>query len=84
MSYRLSAGVPEDSQRVLLEAVGVPGLSEVSFWVDGELAAQIASAPYQTWWELSPGVHQAWVTAVNAAGEQVRSEVGVFTVETVE
>ena len=80
-AYHLSAAFDASAQSILLEAIGEPGLREVTLWVDGMLIARFTSAPYHAWWALQAGVHQAWAEARRENGERVRSEVVTFTVE---
>lgn len=80
-TYRISGSVPADSQRLHLEAVGESGLQEVTLWLDGEKLAALAAPPYEAWWALQPGEHQAWAEGVTADGEIMRSEVVSFNVE---
>jgi membrane peptidoglycan carboxypeptidase len=79
--YRLSAGYDPDAQRVLVEAVGEAGLQDVSLWVDGYLIERFDQGPYQAWWQLAPGSHQAWAKATRSSGEQVTSEQVTFEVK---
>jgi hypothetical protein len=78
--YRLSPGFQADAQRIRLEAVVEPGMQQVTLWIDGVLVSQFAGAPYQIWWTLAPGAHQAWVEAVRQNGDRVTSELVSFTV----
>jgi hypothetical protein len=42
--------------------------------VDGNLIARLSQEPYETWWQLSIGEHHIWAEAVNANGEQIKSD----------
>lgn len=80
--YRLAAGFTGPAQRVRLEAAVGPGLRRVSLWVDGVLVAEFPEGgPYQAWWMLEAGEHQAWVEAYGEDGGRVTSEAVVFRVE---
>jgi 1A family penicillin-binding protein len=74
-TYWLSTELAPAAQRILVEAMGEPGLREVTLWVDSELVAQLTTAPYQTWWTLEIGEHRIWAEAVRENGESVSSEV---------
>lgn len=78
--YRYSTELPPESQKIQLEAIGDLVFSEVSFWVDGEMAAELTAPPYVTWWPLALGPHMVWVEATTAAGEKFRSEPVFFEV----
>jgi membrane carboxypeptidase/penicillin-binding protein PbpC len=79
--FHLSTEFASDAQRIPLQAVGQqPGLSEVTFWVDGVQVARLESAPYQTWWTLTPGEHRVWAEALTPQGEKLASPVVVFMV----
>ncbi|MBC8333178.1 MAG: penicillin-binding protein 1C, partial [Anaerolineae bacterium] len=74
-TYRISTQMPANAQRLHIEAVGESGLQEVTLWLDGEKLAARTAPPYEAWWALQPGEHQAWVEGLTADGETVRSEV---------
>ena len=61
--YRISSSTQPESQRLMIEAAGEPGLSQISLWIDGQLLAAFTAPPYRTWWTLSEGQHQVWVEA---------------------
>jgi hypothetical protein len=70
-----------DAQRIPIQAVGEPGLRDVTLWVDGEMVASLNSEPYQAWWVLKLGVHRVWAEAIQENGESIRSEAVSFIVE---
>ena len=78
--FRLAPDLPVDQQKIAIQAVGEAGLGEVTLWVDGTLVAKLTSPPYQFWWTLTTGSHQAWAEAVRANGEKVTSPVISFSV----
>jgi membrane carboxypeptidase/penicillin-binding protein PbpC len=81
--YRLVPSVSGETQRLRLEAVYTPGgvgLREVSLWVDGQMVARLTQSPYQGWWPLTSGVHEAWAEAVRQDGVRIVSERVRFTV----
>jgi penicillin-binding protein 1C len=80
-TFRLAADLPADQQKIAIQAVGEAGLSQVTLWVDGSLIASMASAPYQAWWTLTTGSHQAWAQAVRTNGDKVTSPVVSFMVK---
>jgi membrane carboxypeptidase/penicillin-binding protein PbpC len=80
-AFVLSADFDADAQRARLEAVGESGLRQVTLWLDGEMLAAFNQAPYQFWWPLAPGEHQAWAEGTRSDGTQVISERVAFTVE---
>jgi penicillin-binding protein 1C len=79
--FVLSPGFDSDAQRARLEAVGESGLVQVSLWLDGELLAEFDQPPYEFWWPLTPGQHQAWAEGTGSDGAGVVSERVSFTVE---
>jgi membrane carboxypeptidase/penicillin-binding protein PbpC len=79
--FRLSAEFNADAQRARLEAVGETGLQQVSLWLDGKLLAEFDQAPYQFWWPLAIGEHQAWAEATGPDGARLVSERVIFSVE---
>ena len=81
--YRFVPSVPGETQRLRLEAIFTAGgtnLREVTFWVDGEMVARLVQTPYQAWWPLSTGMHEAWAEGVTSAGVVVTSEIIQFEV----
>lgn len=84
--YQLAAGYG-DLQRLYLQSIATmasPGvyLEEVTFWVDGEQVARLAAPPYEAWWPLVLGSHQAWVEAGLSNGQRITSERVGFEVLT--
>jgi penicillin-binding protein 1C len=79
--YHLSPSLETQAQRLRLEAVGEPGLRQVTLWVDGVQIASLEALPYQAWWTLQPGVHRAWAEARRSNGELLTSPVVTFTVK---
>jgi penicillin-binding protein 1C len=79
--FILAAGYSQDSQRILFEAIGEPGLSQLVIYVDGKPLASFSAAPFKAWWTLTPGEHKAWVSAIRLNGERIQSEVITFTVK---
>jgi len=71
--YRLAAGLPAESQRILLQAAVPPGLDNVIVWVDGQPLAHFDAPPYQAWWTLAPGQHEAHLTGLAGDGTAVES-----------
>jgi 1A family penicillin-binding protein len=78
--YLLASGLDAQMQQLHLEAVGEPGLQDVTLWVDGVAVARFTVAPFEAWWPLSIGAHRAWATAVRANGEQISTSVVTFQV----
>jgi 1A family penicillin-binding protein len=78
--YRIDAGLPIESQRVRVAAVGAGGLSDVRLYVDGVGLATSAETPYEGWWVLAAGDHEAWAEGVDGDGREVESERVPFVV----
>jgi penicillin-binding protein 1C len=79
--YNLTPGLDPETQKLLMEAVGEPGLEHVTIWVDGNLVGSFEHEPYQAWWTLVAGEHQAWAEGTLQDGTKVVSERVPFTVE---
>ncbi len=79
-TYQLTAETDASAQQLPVEALVGPGITRVTFWVDGNLLAKVDQAPYQVWWQLQPGEHRFWVEGVNASGETIKSEEVVIAV----
>jgi hypothetical protein len=80
--YRYVPSVSGGTQRLRLEAVfvGEVGLGEVTLWVDGQVVARLTQSPYQGWWPLAIGIHEAWAEGVTLDGLRVASERVQFEV----
>jgi 1A family penicillin-binding protein len=81
--YRFVPSVPGETQRLRLEAVltaSEGSLREVTLWIDGQRIARLTQPPYQAWWPLTTGMHEAWAEAVTSAGVIVTSEIIRFGV----
>ncbi len=71
--YKFSETQDAKSQALRLAADGEAGLGPVSFFVDGNLISTVPAPPYETWWPLSVGTHEAWVSATRSDGVEVSS-----------
>ncbi|NIM92239.1 MAG: penicillin-binding protein [Anaerolineales bacterium] len=79
--YRLDPALDPEVQKLLIEAVGDGNFDEVTLWIDGELLGTYEREPYQAWWPLSLGEHEAWAEGLRADGESVVSARVIFVVE---
>jgi membrane carboxypeptidase/penicillin-binding protein len=82
--FRFVPSVSGETQRLRLEAVSQAsgsGLREVTLWVDGQMVGRMTQPPYQAWWPLAPGIHEAWAEAVTKDGERIVSEYLRFEVK---
>jgi membrane carboxypeptidase/penicillin-binding protein PbpC len=71
--YQLSAGFDAQAQSLHLAAVGEAGLKQIMIYIDGTPVASLDAPPYETWWALTPGQHEAWAEATRANGEKTVS-----------
>lgn len=81
--YRFVPSVPEEMQRLRLEVVSSEpesSLLEVTLWVDGQMLARLTQAPYQAWWPLVPGIHEAWAESQTINGEWMTTKHAMFEV----
>jgi 1A family penicillin-binding protein len=75
--YRFVPSVSGETQRLRLEAVysgGEASVREVTLWVDGQMVARLSQPPYQAWWPLSIGFHEAWAETIAQDGSHIASE----------
>lgn len=79
-TYRITPNLDPSAQQLMLEALAGQGVSQVTFWVDGNLLASVLESPFQVWWPLSAGEHQIWAQGVNASGGTIKSVVVTITV----
>ncbi len=79
--YRLAPELPIDAQQLALQAAGEPGIVQVTLYVDGVPLDTTGAPPFQAWWPLELGQHQAWAEGVRADGSQVETEHVRFEVQ---
>lgn len=74
-TYRLTPDLDLSAQQISFATLTVPGLTQVTFFVDGIALTSLSTPPYQTWWMLSLGEHRFWAEGVKANGELMKSNV---------
>jgi membrane carboxypeptidase/penicillin-binding protein PbpC len=79
--YKFSPSVDPETQKLLLEAIGETDLKHVKIWIDGNVVGEFDQHPYQAWWSLVTGKHEAWAEGILQDGTTILSERVVFTVE---
>jgi membrane carboxypeptidase/penicillin-binding protein PbpC len=79
-TYRITPDLDLSAQQLAVSTLTVPGLSKVTFFVDGSALTTVSASPYQAWWTLSPGTHQFWAEGVTVGGERIKSNVVTVTV----
>ena len=79
--YHLTPGLPVEAQQIHLAAASSINPRQVSLWLDGIQIALLDQPPYETWWPLEPGRHEAWAEAVLPGGESLTSEQISFEVK---
>jgi len=79
-TYQITGNLDPSAQQLLVEALVGQGLSQVTFWVDGNLMTSVTESPYQVWWPLQIGEHRFWVEGVNANGDKIKSGEALITV----
>ncbi len=78
--YRIDPGLPRNTQRIRVMAVGPLGLRDVTLYVDNVPLATIASPPFEVYWALEEGEHIASATGYTASGEFIESSQVPFRV----
>jgi len=79
-TYRITPDLDLSAQQLRVSTLTVPGLSQVTFFVDGVALTTLSAPPYETWWMLSVGEHRFWVEGVMTDGKIVKSTVSAITV----
>ncbi|MGC8787892.1 MAG: hypothetical protein ACP5Q1_10745, partial [Anaerolineae bacterium] len=81
-AYRLVPNLPATNQRIEVRALplGIPNLSEVSFYVDDDLFATLEQPPYVVLWQLLPGQHTFRAVGIDSAGQTWHSPPVQITV----
>jgi penicillin-binding protein 1C len=82
--FRLSPTLPSSAQKIRLEAIGQGAWQEVTIWVDDTAVATLEAPPYEVWWQLTPGQHNAWANGRDEQGNLLTSEPVSFTVNEVD
>jgi hypothetical protein len=82
--YRLSAALPAEDQRIMIEAR--PGssvtFSRVTVYVDERPLASFDGPPYRLWWPLQLGEHRIYAVGKTGEGAEVLSdEITVIVVK---
>ncbi|MBN1936497.1 MAG: PBP1A family penicillin-binding protein [Anaerolineae bacterium] len=74
--YRISASLPREDQRIMIEARGGAEvvLTQVTLFVDDVAAATLNEPPYRTWWVLQPGEHRIYAVGTTPSGGEIQSE----------
>jgi membrane peptidoglycan carboxypeptidase len=80
-TFQISSGLPLANQQIRLLALGASDLRQVTLYIDGRALASLDAPPYQAWWVLSAGEHEAWATALRLDGSQVESAHVRFNVK---
>jgi len=80
-TFQISPGLPLADQQIRLLAVGAGDLTQVTLYVDGQALASLDSPPYQAWWVLAAGAHEAWAAGLRLDGTRVESPHIRFTVK---
>jgi hypothetical protein len=78
--YRISPELPLDAQRLRIVIVALPGLRDVTIYLDGVPFTQIAAAPFEVWWVLEEGDHVLYATGITADGWEAKSDDRPFRV----
>jgi membrane peptidoglycan carboxypeptidase len=75
--YRISAALPPEDQRIMIEARpgGGTSFAQVTLYVDDEPLGTFAEPPYRLWWALQPGTHAIYAVGETADGLESASEV---------
>jgi membrane peptidoglycan carboxypeptidase len=81
--YRLSAALPAEDQRIMIEARASGSIApvQVTLYVDDQLLAVFDGAPYRLWWPLQLGEHRIYAVGETGEGREVVSkEITVIVV----
>jgi 1A family penicillin-binding protein len=73
-SYRISAEIPAEAQRLEVSVSGA-GCQPVTVWIDGHLWRTWQAPPYRDLWQLTPGEHTFIARCGANASESVRITV---------
>ena len=73
MAVFCSPGFAASAQAIPIQASAAEGLTQVNLWLDNKLLTGLKAPSYQFLWQLTPGNHELWATALNAAGQKQES-----------
>ena len=79
-TYRITPNLDLSAQQLSFATLTVPGLTQVTFFVDGIAVTTLSTPPFQTWWTLSLGEHHFWAEGVKENGEVIQSNVVTIVV----
>ena len=80
-TYQISPGLPLANQQIRLLAVGAGDIRQVTIYIDGQALASLDAPPFEAWWALSAGAHEAWAAGLRLDGTRVESAHVRFTVK---
>lgn len=72
-NYILSSGLPNSSQRILLEAIASAELVRLDFRVDGVTVGSVSQKPYLFYWVLEAGNHTIQAIGTTPEGTSILS-----------
>ncbi len=80
--YRISTGLPADSQRIAVRAMlhNLPARTQVRIYIDGEEIREFDEGPYEYYWTLQAGGHQFQAQAQDPSENTWSSAVVEITV----
>jgi penicillin-binding protein 1C len=79
--YQFTAGMDGAAQSLRLSAASERADGVVTFFIDGSPVGSAARPPFEAWWPLSVGSHQAWAEFQGPDGQVTQSERVHFEVK---
>jgi len=79
--YKLDPATPPSRQRIRVSAAAEVTLKGVVLWVDDSPLVEFQAPPYEVTWQLEAGEHSFQARGLDAAGEEVVSDVVWITVK---
>lgn len=63
--FAISPGVPIERQQIIIQAQAGSDVESLTIFLDDVALATFTQAPYQVFWQLTPGDHRVYVVATN-------------------
>lgn len=79
--FQVTPVIPFSFQRIRLSVVTPSNTVQVTYWLNGIRQIGLSTqAPFEVWWQLSPGEYEVTARAILESGEQLESRPIPFSV----
>lgn len=78
--FNIDATRPLSAQRIRFAAAAQSEIQQVTFYLN-RTPYETVTAPFETWWEMSPGTYQIYAEGIHSDGTVIRTPSYGFTVK---